>query len=172
MFENGRPRYWIDWYDPWYLILPLLLAGVLAGIRWLPASLPARLAVAMPTSRMPAARTVPLPVLAPAVLESPMNGKGFYQSRMPDAEGRAEPGAVVCLDYARLDLRDPDWRLLAQMPADPAGRFHFKLQNFPPGSYRLRVRLVTDTGVGKNSSEAMVTVFADPVAEPRRRARR
>ena len=64
MFENGRPRYWIDWYDPWYLLLPLLLVGVLAAIRWMPVSTPVRMVPTLPVVRTlsnQARLVVPLP---------------------------------------------------------------------------------------------------------------
>lgn len=186
MFENGRPRYWIDWYDPWYFIVPLLLSAVLAGIRWLPASLPSPVRPTVTTlpstagrpnkAKLPAGQfTKPvdaLPPLAPTTLDLPLNGKAFFQSRMPDAAGRTEPGALVFLEYATLDLADVNWRVLSQMPADASGYFQFKLENFPPGSFRLRARMVTATGREAVSGSTMMTVFADPKKETRRRTRK
>jgi len=170
MFENGRPRYWIDWYDRWYLLLPLLLTGVLVVIWRLPTPAPERLSPgirgALPSRAGSPTVPTPLPPLAPTTLESPQNGKGFFQSRIADAEGHAEPGAMVHLEYAGPDLV---WRELSRMPANASGRFHFQLRNFPPGSYRLRARAVTNSGRSALSGEAMIAIAADPRPEPRRR---
>ena len=177
MFENGRPRYWIDGYDRWNLLLPVGLAVVLAAGYWLPEDVVERATTSVLGRRIDLFRAPPAPVppprpLAPTRLESPLNGKGFFQSRMADAAGRAEPGTVVALEYARMDPRDPEWHVLSQMPVDPQGQFRFQLQNFPPGNYRLRARASADVGRVSVSGEVLVSVLPDPVRESRRRARK
>jgi len=173
MFENGRPRYWIGWYDRWHLALPLLLAGALVAVWRLPAPVTQSLPVArrgtMPVRVGGSTVPSPLPPMAPTTLLSPLNGKGFFQSRIPDAEGQAEPGSMVLLEYAGLDLV---WHELSRMPADTTGRFQFHLRNFPPTSYRLRARAFASNGLSSASGEVMITVAADPSREPRRRRSR
>ena len=183
MFENGRPRYWIDWYDRWHLLLPVMLAGVLA-MMWLWPPLPVAGRMAPVSGRLPSGSGVGLRPpggsgammtetsvvqMAPTTLESPQNGKGFFQSRLSDAEGRAEPGSTVYLDYANEDLV---WRGLGTMTVDAEGRYRFQLKNFPPGHYRLRARAVTATGRVSESGQTMITITPDPVRAPRRRALR
>jgi len=183
MFENGRPRYWIDWYDRWHLLLPVLLAGILA-LMWLLPPLPVTGRLVPVTGRLPsgsgvglrpsqeAGRVIPeasVVPMRPTTLESPENGKGFFQSRLSDAEGRAEPGSTVYLDYANDDLV---WRGLGTMTVDTEGRYRFQLKNFPPGHYRLRARAVTATGRVAESGQTMITITPDPVRAPRRRAPR
>jgi len=175
MIENGRPRYWIDWYDRWYLPLPLVLIAVIAVIWRLPvppvASLP--ISPGISASRLlqsSAPRATPArPGLTPPVLESPLNGKGFFPNRIADAEGHAEPGVNIHLEYAGVDLV---WHELSFMPTDAAGRFHFQLRNFPPGSYRLRARAMANDGRSAFSAEAMITIAPEPVREVRRRRAR
>lgn len=177
MFENGRPRYWIPGYDRWNLIFPVALGVVLVARLWLPEAVMERAAVAVLGRRMdlfherPAPAPPPRP-MAPTRLDSPQNGKGFFQARMADAAGRAEPGALVALEYARMDPRDPEWHVLSQMPADGLGMFRFQLQNFPPGNYRLRARATADAGRMALSGEVMVSVLPDPAREGRRRTRK
>ena len=63
----------------------------------------------------------PEPPMRPTSLETPQNGKGFFQSRLSDAEGRAEPGSTLYLDYANQDLV---WHNLGTMTVEwdgPAG---------------------------------------------------
>lgn len=173
MFENGRPRFWIDWYDRWYLFLPLLLIGVLIGIWQLPTPTPGRsspsIRVTQPHGGSPRPPVL-LPPVAPTTLESPQHGKGYFQSRIADAEGHGEPGAIIHLEYAGPDLA---WRELSRMSADATGRFHFQLRNFPPGNYRLRARAITHTGRSALSGETMITIAADPgrAVRPGRRPR-
>lgn len=183
MFENGRPRYWLDWYDSWHLLLPVLLAVLVAAL-WLQPPLPVTGRVMPLTGRSSGGSGVglrpvqatggamietPVVPMRPTTLESPENGKGFFQSRLSDAEGRAEPGSTVYLDYANEDLI---WRGLGTMTVDAEGRYRFQLKNFPPGHYRLRARAVTATGRVAESGQTMITIAPDPVRTPRRRAPR
>lgn len=178
MFEKGRPRYWIDWYDPWYLLLPLFLVLVLAAAWWLPKPATAAhkgvgvaVRVNPPVQRVPSTVAQPVPSPAPPTptfLDSPQHGKGYFQSRLTEAEGRAEPGAEVRLEYAEADLV---WHELSRMPVAADGRFRFQLKDFPPGSYRLRARALTASGQTSDSAAAMITVMPDP-ARPTRAARR
>ncbi len=176
MFEKGRPRYWIDWYDPWYLLLPLFLVLVLAAVWWLPKPATAAhkgvaarmnpLAPRGPSTVVPPGPTLPPPT--PTFLNSPQHGRGYFQSRLTEAEGRAEPGAEVRLEYAEADLV---WHELSRMRAAADGRFRFQLKDFPPGSYRLRARALTASGQTSDSAAAMVTVMPDPARPARRRPR-
>jgi hypothetical protein len=188
MFENGRPRYWIGWYDRWHLILPVLLAGAAVAL-WMQPRLPVTDTVPPVNGRYldgsgvglrpsggggpstPLGSATPfIPTqMRPTTLESPQNGKGFFQSRLSDAEGRAEPGSTVYLDYADQDLV---WHGLGTMTADAEGRYRFQLRNFPPGHYRLRARAVTPTGQVSESGENMITITPDPTKAPRTARRR
>jgi len=165
MFTHGRPRYWIDWYDRWHWLLVALLAVLIWGAWTHPAS---TLGLGWRGAPVPSTRRVALPAMSPSVIESPQNGSGFLKSRLGDAEGRAQVGSTVLLEYVR---PDGAWMELARIPVSDTGRFRFALRNFPVGSFRLRVRAFTPDGRSEASPEVMFTVVADPtpVRSTRRR---
>jgi serine/threonine-protein kinase len=68
MFRNNRPRYWVDWYDRWHLLLVVLLALLLCWLAYL-ATLPAprvSLALANPTAALVSTKPIELVGTAPA----------------------------------------------------------------------------------------------------------
>ncbi len=174
MLTVSKPRYWIDWYDRWHLLLPLLLVGLIAG-SWRthlvdPRSElnPAGAVLKPASSSQPHTETRPL---APTFIDSPAHGAGFTQSQLGSADGRAEPGSMVHLYYL---ATEPSWRELGQTRADDTGHFRFQLANFPPGSYRLRARAQADSGKISDSNDVLITVVPDqtPAKNPTRRVRR
>ncbi len=40
MFKDNRPRYWVDWYDRWHLLLALLLLLLLCLVGYLAITAP------------------------------------------------------------------------------------------------------------------------------------
>ena len=165
MFTHGRPRYWIDWYDRWHWLLVALLVALIWGAWTYPVG---TLGFGRHGAPISPIRHVVLAAMAPSIIESPQNGSGFLKSRLGDAEGRAQAGSTVLLEYVR---PDGAWMELARIVASDTGRFRFALRNFPVGSFRLRVRAFAPDGRLEVSPEVMFTVVADPapVRSTRRR---
>lgn len=159
MIEDGRPRFWIDWYDRWNLILPIL---VLASAGWL---------VTRPRPAQPWVPPAPArPAMAPlsnTTLESPASGARFVPDRLGDVEGRAQPGSVAVLFYSMAP--SVERRELSRMPVGADGRYRFRLSRFPPGVYVIQVIAYAADGRTAASSPVDVWVVqppAKPVAKP------
>jgi len=68
MFRNNRPRYWVEWYDRWHLLLLVLLVVLLCWLGYL-ATLPAprvSLTLADPTASLVSTQPIELRGTAPA----------------------------------------------------------------------------------------------------------
>jgi formylglycine-generating enzyme required for sulfatase activity len=68
MFRHNRPRYWVDWYDRWHLLLVVLLVLLLCWLGYL-ATLPAphvSLALADPAASLVSTKPIELIGTAPA----------------------------------------------------------------------------------------------------------
>lgn len=154
MIVKGRPRYWIDWYDRWHLLLPV---AFLAALGWL---------ISQPRPKLiapsPQARVVPL---AASTLESPVSGAQLSGDRLPDVEGRAVPGTTVVLFYSQAPSLER--RELARVRVGGDGRYRFRLSRFPPGGYVFQAIAYADDG--RTAASAPVDVW---VLEPRPVARR
>ena len=174
MFTVSKPRYWIDWYDRWHLLLPLLLFGLIAGSWWTHLIAPRAELNRVASPRKPDSSSQPpaeMRPLVPTFIDAPAHGAGFTPRQLGRAEGRAEPGSTVHLFYL---ATEPSWRELGQTRADDTGHFRFQLANFPPGSYRLRARAQADSGLISDSNDVLITVVPDetPTKNPTRRVRR
>ena len=173
MFKDGKPQYWIEWYDRWHLLLPLLLVALI-GAAWWTQRASAEIAHEISGADRPAnspIRTLPdLRPINPTTIDTPSNGRGLTPSQLGNAEGRAEPGALVKLYYLGTSAA---WTELGQIHADDTGHYRFLLTNFPPGPYRLRARAQTESGRTADSSDVLITVVPDPVPprNPGRRSR-
>jgi hypothetical protein len=107
MMEDGRPRFWIPWYDRWNLVLPIVFV---AAVAWL---------AFQPRSRVPELSSPPVRPLSPVTLEAPASGARLRMDRMGEVEGRAERGTTVVLFYSqapsleRRELSGCKWVLMA-----------------------------------------------------------
>jgi len=147
MMDGGRPRFWIDWYDRWNLILPLLLA---ISLGWL---------VTRPRPAVPWTPPAPvrpaLPPLAVTTLESPASGARFLPDRLGDVEGRAQPGSTAVLFYSMAP--SVERRELARMPVAADGRYRFRLSRFPAGVYVIQV--IAYAPDGRHSASTPVDIW-------------
>lgn len=133
--DDGKPRYWIGWYDRWHILLPIALATVLFWLLFAPRSrpVPGRFHSGATNSA-----STPLPALrsqSPTTIRSPYPGQIMWPSRMSDAHGTSEPRALVRLFLGQ--------RKLGETYAETNGHWRFQLANFPPGNYRARAEAWT-----------------------------
>jgi hypothetical protein len=153
MMEGGRPRFWIDWYDRWNLVLPVVF---LASATWL---------LVQPRSVLPVPSSRSFRSLSPVTLEAPVSGARLRMDRMGEVEGRAERGTTVVLYYSQAPLLER--RELARMLVGSDGRYRFRLAGFPSGAFVLQVvAYATD---GRSSGSPPVDVW---VVDPRSTSRR
>ena len=165
MTENGRPRYWMGWYDRWNLVLPLALIGVLVWLAMQPGARPVERAVGGGGGL---AKPVLPPLMAPT-LESPVSGAHVRSDRMGDVEGRGPAGALLVLFYSAAP--SVGRRELARMTVGADGRYRFRLNPFPPGAYVLQVIAYAPDGRSAASAPTDVWVAdAGGAGQRRRRA--
>ncbi len=150
MWDDGRPRYWIDSYDRWHLALPVAFFAALLWLFFLPKP-PVVVETAPPAAP---------PALMAPIIESPVNGAQFHANRMGDVEGRAQSGTLVVLLYA--PAQQP-WRELGRVVVGSDGRYRFRLAGFPAGLYGLKTVEFADGG--RTAESAMVDIWV--VAEPK-----
>lgn len=153
MMEDGRPRFWIPWYDRWNLILPIAL---LAAGGWL---------AVQPRTKVPELPAQRVRALAPVTLESPANGARLRMDRMGEVEGRAERGTTVVLFYSQAPSLER--RELSRMLVGSDGRYRFRLAGFPAGGFVFQV--VAYSTDGRSSGSPPVDVW---VVDPRTPGRR
>jgi len=164
MIENGRPRYWIGWYDRWNLVLPLALIGVWVG--WAMQPRPVTRAGAGTVPEV-AARPVLPPLMAPT-LESPVSGAHVRSDRMGDVEGRGPAGALLVLFYSAAP--SVERRELSRMTVGADGRYRFRLNPFPAGAYVLQV--IAYAPDGRSAASAPTDVWVADAAGSGQRRRR
>ncbi|MFM7100214.1 MAG: hypothetical protein ACKO3N_03485 [Verrucomicrobiota bacterium] len=164
MFIDGRPRYWIGWYDRWHLLPLAALVGLLAWLGTRP-----RLVV-RPLPVAPRLEPV-APGLQPTRLETPLAGGSWKSSQTLDVTGRAEPGTRVVLFHAGPGRPEA---ALAQTVADAAGRFRFALSGLTTGDQTLRAVAYSPDGRFAPSLPVPFSVVAEPgrAARPARAPRR
>lgn len=151
--DDGKPRYWIGWYDHWHIVLPLVLAAVLF---WLLFTTQCRPPTQRSHSRTTINTSTPPPTLrsqAPTIIRSPYIGQIMWPSRMSDAEGTSEPRARVRLFLGQ--------RKLGETYAGSDGHWRFQLANFPPGTYQARAEAWTGLQAVP-SQEVEFTVGREP----------
>jgi hypothetical protein len=153
MMEDGRPRFWIPWYDRWNLILPILL---LAAGGWL---------AVQPRTKVPELPAPRVRPLSPVTLESPASGARLRMDRMGEVEGRAERGTTVVLFYSQAPSLER--RELSRMLVGSDGRYRFRLAGFPAGGFVFQV--VAYAPDGRSSGSPPVDVW---VVDPRSPGRR
>ena len=156
MIENGRPRYWIGWYDRWHFLLPVAL---LVAVGWILSQPRPRQIAPIPS---PQARIVPLGATS---LESPVSGAQLRGDRLPEVEGRAVSGTTVVLFYSQAPSLER--RELARVRVGGDARYRFRLSQFPPGGYVFQAIAYADDG--RTSASPPVDVW---VSDPRPAARR
>lgn len=160
MFIDGRPRYWIGWYDRWHLVPLAALVGLLAWLGTRPRPVVRPLPVAP--------RLEPVaPVLQPTLLETPLSGGSWKSSQVLEVAGRAQPGTRVVLFHASPGRPEA---ALAQTVADAAGRFRFALSGLTAGDQTLRVVAYSHDGRFAPSVPVPFSVVPDP-GRPARPAR-
>lgn len=154
---TGRPRYWIGWYDRWHLILPAMCLGLAL---WL-VSRPewgARQGSRPPTPGGERAQGIPLPPLAPTVIDSPLTGSRVRVGSVLDLRGRAAAYSKVRLFYRGEDGAE---EVLAENDVDEFGRFRFELTGFGMG--RCQLRIVATASDGRQQSSLPVEyIFVRP----------
>lgn len=153
MTEGGRPRFWIDWYDRWNVVLPI---AFLASAIWF---------MVQPRSVSPAPSLKATRSMSAVTLEAPANGARLRMDRMGEVEGRTEPGATVVLYYSQAPLLER--RELGRMLVGSDGRYRFRLAGFPAGAFVLHV--VAYAADGRSSGSPPVDVW---VVDPRSPGRR
>ncbi len=156
MIENGRPRYWIGWYDRWHFLLP---AALLIAVGWILAQPRPRQIAPSPSSQV---RVV---ALGETTLEAPVSGAQLRGDRLPEVEGRAVPGTTVVLFYSQAPSLER--RELARVRVRGDGRYRFRLSQFPPGGFVFQSIAYADDG--RTAASAPVDVW---VLDPRPAARR
>jgi hypothetical protein len=153
MIEDGRPRFWIPWYDRWNLVLPIVFV---AAVAWL---------AFQPRSRVPELSSPPVRPLSPVTLEAPASGARLRMDRMGEVEGRAERGTTVVLFYSQAPSLER--RELSRMQVGSDGRYRFRLAGFPAGGFVFQV--VAYSTDGRSGGSPPVDVW---VVDPRSPVRR
>lgn len=154
MIEDGRPRFWIHWYDRWNLVLPI---GWLAFTAWL---------LAQPRPALPPDPVLPAAPPLVVTLESPASGTQVRPDRMPDVEGRATPGSTVLLFYSQAPSTER--RELARMRVGADGRYRFRLGRFPAGGFVLQTTCYGSDGRTLSSSPVDLWVLDGRTGPARR----
>lgn len=149
MFRDGKPRYWIAGYDGKFLVVPALLALVIAGILWLP----------HPPPPKPVIAPVAPPPMAPTLILQPSPGSVVTAQTPFTLSGSAEPGSVVRLNYFRNNVD----QLLAEQVAGADGSWAFSLSRLDSGPHTFRA--LASKG-GRTMPSGEVTYTAKPAPRP------
>lgn len=149
MFRDGKPRYWIAGYDGKFLVVPALLALVIAGIIWLPLAPAPKPVIAPP----------PPPPMAPTLVLQPAPGSVVPSNETFVLSGSAEPGSVVRLNYF-LNNVEKD---LSEQIADTNGGWAFSLNRLQAGSHTFRVLAFK---AGRTMPSFEVTYTSKAVSRP------
>lgn len=160
MIENGRPRYWIGWYDRWHLALPV---ATVASAVWLFLQ-PRPIQPNVRNEPPPSSRVVPL---GPVTIESPVSGIQVRTDQFTDVEGRAEAGTTVVLFYSQgpsLEKKE-----LTRVRVGAEARYRFRISRFPPGWYVLQA--VSYAGDGRVASSTPIDLNVVDARPPSRRPR-
>lgn len=160
MIENGRPRYWIGWYDQWHVVLPMALV---ATIGWL-AMQPRPIQSSLDTAPVPT-RVVPLGTVT---IESPVSGVQVRPDQATDIEGRADSGTTVVLFYA--PGQSLEKKELTRVRVGAEARYRFRISRFPPGWYVLQAVAYAEDGRAAASAPIDLNVVdgRPPTRRPRR----
>lgn len=162
MFVDGRPRYWIGWYDRWHVPV---VAGFLALAGWL-AWQPRPVVKAAPVVAAP----IPVPApLHPTLLDSPPAGGSWKPSQRLDVVGRAHPGTRVVLFHSGTGRPES---ALAQTVADPQGRFRFALAGLSAGEHTVWAVAYAADGRWSRSLPVPFTVVPEATRSSRPARRR
>jgi hypothetical protein len=149
MFRDGKPRYWIAGYDGKFLVVPVLLALVIAGIIWLPQAPAPKPVIAPP----------PPPAMAPTLVLQPAPGNVVPANETFTLSGSAEPGSVVRLNYFQTNVD----HLLGEQTAATNGGWAFNLSRLQAGSHTFRVLAFK---AGRTMPSGEVTYTSKPVPRP------
>lgn len=160
MIENGRPRYWISWYDQWHIVLPLALAATLV---WL---------AVQPRSIQPTVQAPKVPARAASLgavtIESPVSGVQVRPDQATDVEGRADAGTTVVLFYAQGQSLEK--KELTRVRVGAEARYRFRISRFPPGWYVLQAVAYAEDG--RTAASAPIDLNVVDGRPPTRRPRR
>jgi len=134
MFQNGRPRYWIEGYDTAHLAVPVLLLIVIGLLAFLPGN--STTAKALPQQRTGQAASPSLQQPAPRPMTptlwlQPRSGTMVSAGQPLTVNGTAEPGSLVRLFY----LHNRQGHLLSQTNATAQGQWRFIVSKLTAGQH-------------------------------------
>lgn len=167
MWTDGRPRFWVGWWDTPHLALPVVTLSLLIWLAVQPRpKLPPRPATPATatdaTPAQPTGNTTRPTVLAPPIVDEPVTGSRFRippaGRLMAEVRGRSmEPGLRAALFYTAAGGRET---FLTETTTDATGRFRFGLGTFPQGAYTLRVATYAPDGRRSVSAPFQISVTA------------
>ncbi|HTI71206.1 MAG TPA: hypothetical protein VMF06_14650 [Candidatus Limnocylindria bacterium] len=147
--DSLKPKYWKPGYDTWHLLLLPALVAVLVSLAVLqPSSPPLGLEASRP--RVPRFETV---------IDQPQPAAVLRADQLGEVLGRAEPGSRVTLTYRTVTTTE---KVLSESVVDVSGRYSFRLQGFPVGSYGIRVAATMPDGQVSRTVEVPFRVVSPP----------
>lgn len=166
MWNDGRPRYWVGWWDTPHLALPVVTLALLVWLALQPR--PSQPTVARPgdpnpvAARDPGSQAQTPRALAPPIVDTPTTGSRLRAPApgqlMAEVRGRSmEANLRAVLFYSSPGRAEA---ALTETTTDSAGRFRFGLGPFPQGTYTLRVATYAPDGRRSVSAPFQISVTA------------